>query len=382
MADLSRIVGLAVGFCISFFFRARMLAFPPPSSDPFFWQGRTVCVTGGSGFLGYQTVLRLLEQGARVRTFGLPASDDHPLWQLPVQRLHGDIRDPAALRLALSGCDFIFHAAGGVATSGPGASQMRDVHVNGTRAVLRSMSRFSRLVHISSVVVIGAGRCGEMIDEASRSTIHPSGVDYVEAKRQAEEIALAAEHYDAVVVNPGYLMGPEDYEQSAMGRFCRRFWKGRIPLTLPGGFNLVDVRDAAAGCLLAAEHGQTGRRYILGGTNVSFSALLEALAHAAGMKPRWLLRAPIQLLWPLALFAEWLGKRIGRDPFPSRQELAISRLQWYYSSNRAERELGYRHRPLEETLRDAYAWHQGFELGTLRGLPRWWMRPASTSRAA
>jgi dihydroflavonol-4-reductase len=89
-----------------------------------------------------------------------------------------------------------------------------------------------------------------------------------------------------VVTNPGHLIGPDDFEPSVIGRFCIRFWKGRIPLASGGGLNVVDVRDVARGHLLAAEHGRAGHRYILGGENRTFRSFLAKLAAVAGMRPR------------------------------------------------------------------------------------------------
>src|SRR5439155_20560421 len=113
-------------------------------------------------------------------------------------------------------------------------------------------------------------------------------VDYVRAKRAAEQAALNAARggQDVVVVNPGYLLGPDDHEPSVMGRMCVRAWKGRLPLAAPGGYNLVDVRDVAVGHLLAAEHGQSGQRYILGGENLRIQDFLRRLATVAGLRPR------------------------------------------------------------------------------------------------
>ena len=116
----------------------------------------------------------------------------------------------------------------------------------------------------------------------------------------------AASGRDVVVTNPGYLLGPEDHQRSVMGRFCKRYWKGRIPIAPPGGFNLVDVRDAARGHLLAAERGLTGRRYILGGENRTFPEFMALLAEVGGMSPRAIPSIPPWTMSALARFCEAL----------------------------------------------------------------------------
>jgi dihydroflavonol-4-reductase len=180
-----------------------------------------------------------------------------------------------------------------------------------------------------------------------------------------------------VVANPGYLIGPEDHGGSDMGRFCVRFWKGRIPLAPPGGMNLVDVRDVAKGHLLAAQRGQSGRRYILGGEDRSTADFLADLARAANLRPRALPRVPLWTMTAVAALSELRGWLLHKEPYPSFQHVRLNRFFWYARSDRAAQELGYRSRPLETCLRDTYRWHRDRDALRLRGINRWWMRPAA-----
>src|SRR5262249_22116390 len=151
--------------------------------------------------------------------------------------------------------------------------------------LLAACEREARVVHTSSVVAVGATMSRRILDEESPFELGDLRIDYVHAKRNAEQVALAAaaSGKDVVVVNPAYLLGPDDLEPSVIGRFCVRFWRGLMPLAPPGGINLVDVRDAALGHLLAAERGLAGRRYILGGENHSFASLMQLLTAPAGL---------------------------------------------------------------------------------------------------
>jgi dihydroflavonol-4-reductase len=229
------------------------------------------------------------------------------------------------------------------------------------------------------VVTIGASRTGELLDEDSAFNLGRVRVDYIHAKRAAERRAVeAAEHgRRVVVVNPAYLLGPEDYERSEMGRFCARFWKGQLWFAPPGGYNFVDVRDAAAGHLLAAEHGRPGRRYILGGENHTFASFLSLLADVAGLRPRGVLVLPATALTGVAGAMETAAWLTRKTPFPSLQQARLNRYHWFYRWERARRELGYRSRPLVETLLDTYRWHTRRPLPRLRPLQRWWLRPAA-----
>src|SRR5262249_47485840 len=145
----------------------------------------------------------------------------------------GDILDGAAVRSAVAGCSVVIHAAGIVAVWGPALAKMWPVHVDGTRNVLDALEPGARLIHTSSVVAVGASRSGEALNEDSPFNLDRLNLAYVQAKRAAENLALASDR-DVVAVNPGYLLGPEDFERSVMGALCHRFWRGRAPMAPPG----------------------------------------------------------------------------------------------------------------------------------------------------
>ncbi|GAC1475169.1 MAG: NAD-dependent epimerase/dehydratase family protein [Isosphaeraceae bacterium] len=344
------------------------------------WKGRRVCVTGGTGLLGYQVVRCLLDAGANVRVLALPPRNRHPLLdEADVELILGDIRDPNLVRRAIADSDVIFHLAGVVAVWGAALRRVWDVHTTGTRNVLDAAPAKARVVLTSSVVTVGASRDGtaEPRDEDTSFNLDPLRIDYVHAKRAAEQLALrrAERGQDVVITNPGYLVGPEDHERSVMGRFCVRYWRGMVPFAPPGGLNLVDVRDVARGHLLAARHGRRGRRYILGGENRAFPEFMSRLADVAGLNPR---ATPLLPAWGLAALAgcgecrSWLTRR---HPYPSLQHARLNRYFWFYRSDRAARELGYSPRPLVESLEDAFQWFAARKGLKPRGASRWWMRP-------
>lgn len=347
--------------------------------DESFWKGRTVCVTGGTGLLGYQVVRCLLGLGAKVRVLALPAKSRHPLvGETGVELIAGDVRDLAVVRVAVAACDVVFHVAGVVAVWGPALGRVHGVHTEGTKNVIEAAPRSARVVVTSSVVTVGASNGLEPLDEDSPFGLDHLRIDYVHAKRAGERIALdqAASGRDVVVVNPGYLVGPDDFERSVMGRFCVRYWRGMIPFAPPGGFNLVDVRDVARGHLLAAQHGKSGRRYILGGENRTHAAFMAELAGVSGLNPRG---TPVLPYWAFAALAglgecrAWVTRR---HPYPSLQHARLNRYHWFYRSTRAVEELGYVSRPVSVSLADSFDWHAARKLIRPQGAGRWWMRPA------
>lgn len=346
------------------------------TATPAFWAGRPACVFGGTGFLGRHIVHRLLEAGARVRTLSLggPPTDPHP----HLDARTGDITDPDAVRGAVEGARVVFLAAGPVGV-GRTLSRGMGAHPDALTSVLGALTADTRLVLTSSVVAVGGTTRGDVLTEDSPFPNAGLNVGYVRAKRAAEEAALAAaDSHDVVVVNPGYLFGPDDPGPSVMGELCVRFWRGNLALTPAGGINAVDVRDVAEGHLLAAERGARGRRYILGGENVRFTDLFAALARGAGLRravlPSFRPPLPTWAFWPLAALTELGGRIIGKDPEPSFEMVRMLRRCWFASSARAEAELGYAARPLAATLADAFAWHAARTRVAPRGLNRLWLR--------
>ncbi len=342
-----------------------------------FWRGKTVCVTGGTGFIGFQIVLQLVTAGARVRSLSLRPADTHPIFTLQSVDTHfGDVRDERLVREVVTGCDVIFHTAGIVSMWGPALARMHEIHVTGTRNALDAAGPDARFVQTSSVVTVGASN-GQSLMEDDPWNIPRLPVNYVQAKRATEELALAAaaRGRDVVIVNPGALIGPEDYEPSIMGRFCLRFWKGRILLAPPGGLNVVDVRDAAVGHLLAAERGRSGRRYIMGGDNVPYAMLIRLMASAAGMRPRAIVQMPRWIEWLVAAGAEMRAIVRQREPYPSFQHARLHRYTWFYDWSRAHHELGFSPRPLVQSLHDSFDWFAARHSLHLRGIQRFLMRP-------
>jgi dihydroflavonol-4-reductase len=340
-----------------------------------YWQNRLVVVTGGSGFLGSHIVRALTGHGARVRVVALepPAADD-----TLCEFVAADIRDSSAVRQALAGAQVVFHAAGNVTVSGPAQRALLSVHVDGTRNLIECAPRDCRIVHTSSLVSVGATVSGVPLTEGAPFPMAAASVPYVQAKRAAEEFALRSDR-DVVVTNPAFLIGPIDHQPSVMGRFCVRYWKGRVPIIPPGGLNLVDVRDIAIGHLLAAEHGRSGRRYILGGEDHSYPAIFEMLARVAGYRPRWSPQISSGWLQALALVTEARSRWTGREPYPSLGHVRLNRLHWYCRSDRARSELGYFPRPVIDSLRDTHAWHAERMPLKLSRFGRWWMRHSAAA---
>jgi dihydroflavonol-4-reductase len=318
------------------------------------WLGRQVLVTGASGFLGYHVVKALVQAGASVCVL---ARRPKRLQNLAgVACIEGNLEDAAVLARACRGCHYVFHLAAAVDFGGDW-ELVRRANVEGTRRVIEAArtAGVNRLVYTSSVVTIGASYSRAVLDEQATWNLASFRVPYVATKREAEGLALSAadRNLAVVVVNPAAAVGPDDFGSSQYGALCDRFWRRHIPFYFAGGNCFVDGRDVALGHLLAARHGATTQRYILGGANLSYAAFFRLLARAA-KKRIFRMRLPLVLAPPLASFDEWVRRGRLRRPYLTTPEARLLGLYFYFSSARAERELGYRARPLSDTLDDTY----------------------------
>lgn len=315
-------------------------------------------VTGGTGFIGASVVRALVERGESVRVLVRAESDRRNLDGLPVELAIGDVRDATSVARAMVGCRRVFHVAALYSFWAP-ASLVEAVNVDGTRTVLEAAraAGVETVVHTSSVATIGAPLGGGVADETF--ALSPGQVvgAYKRSKVRAEQEALAAARRGlrVVIVNPSFPVGPGDIKPTPTGRVIVDFLNGRMPAYVQTGLNVVDVRDVAAGHILAAERGKSGERYILGGVNMTMRDLLAALARASGRNAPWL-QLPHGVVATLAGPSEWVAWLLGREPRLTRDTVRMSRHTMFYSSEKAVGELGWPQSSAKTALADAVGW--------------------------
>jgi dihydroflavonol-4-reductase len=340
------------------------------STEPFRWAGRRVAVTGATGFLGHHLCVGLIASGAEVTALVRAFSDTSRLKALGVRCQVAPLDEPVLLAEACRGRDLLFHLAGAVDFNNDW-DRCRKVNVDGTANVLRAAAQAGvrRVVHTSSIVAVGATRRPVRLSESSPWNLDGKRVPYVTTKHEGEQLALTFRGGpEVVVVNPASVIGPDDYSGSEFGMMCRRFWQGRIPLVFGGGNNFVDVRDVAAGMLKAAELGRTGERYILGGTNLSYTAFNSELARAAG-RTIFRYRLPTFVARIGAALGDRFRKKRSKRPLLSSAQARLLGLFFYFDCSKARNELGYTARPLRETLADAYRFWMPNDRGRAAGAP-------------
>ena len=330
----------------------------------------TVLVTGASGFLGSAVVRQLLRAGYAVRAL---VRKDSPLANLAGFRVEiavGDLDDPASLGPALRGCSGLFHVAADYRIWVPDPRRMFAVNVEGTRNVMRAalVAGVERIVYTSSVATLGIPENEPGTEDSPASEKDMIG-PYKRSKFLAEALVrrmIADEALPAIIVNPSTPVGPFDVRPTPTGRMIVEAAANRMPAYVDTGLNVVHVDDVGKGHVLAYEKGRIGRRYILGGDDMSLAAILADIARLYGRRPPRL-RLPHAAVLPIALLAQTWSRFSGGEPFATVDGIRMAQKRMFFTSARARCELSYAPRPAGEALRDAVAYFAA--RGLCPGLP-------------
>lgn len=319
-------------------------------------------VTGGTGIVGAHLLLELLRAGRPVRALHRPSTDrvivrsifrhyGHEALFERIEWAEGDILDVVALADAMTGAERVFHAAAQVTFDPRRAQELYAVNTRGTAHVVDAAleAGVRRLVHVSSTSAIGKGAPGSIRHEGLAWTDAKDISHYSRSKHLAEmEVARGvAEGLDAVIVNPGVIIGPGLAGRSSM-MLMERLRRGTR--WYPTGTNaFVDARDVAACMVGLMERGLTGERYLLVGANAGYRELFDLVSRAMGQP------LPDRRLRPWMLELAWRAERLrtlvtGGSPLVTRTTAATSMGQRAYSAAKVEALLGHRFRSLEEAV--------------------------------
>jgi dihydroflavonol-4-reductase len=281
---------------------------------------------------------------------------------LRADRVSGDLRSPASLEKAMSGCDTVFHVAADYRLWVRDPEQMYRSNVEGTRAVLDAARKngVRRVVCTSSVATMGFTSSGSPADEESPVTLADMIGHYKRSKFMAEQVALEAGRggQDVVVVNPSTPVGEMDIRPTPTGRIIVDFLKKKFPAYVDTGLNLVDATECARGHVAALEKGSCGERYILGGENLTLKQILDKLGAITGL-PSPKVKVPYFVAFATGVVDEVFTGRIrGNEPRATIDAVRMGRKKMFVSSAKAERELGWQIVPVDGALRRAAAWFQ------------------------
>lgn len=321
-------------------------------------------VTGGTGFIGGHLVHELWREGHELwilsRNGTLPPYPPLPPHPERIHPLKGDLLTPSTYEELLPSMEGIFHLAGYISTRKADKERIFRENFEATRTLwdTAAKKRFpGKIVYLASIFALGGGE-PVPVDEQCTYNLGDAPVDYFRAKRRAEEDSWARVRRGELAITfvyPTYCLGPGDLRLSS-SRLLWLYLNMPIPFGFSGGWNLIDVRDAAQGLILGFKKGAPGERTLLAGKNLSFAETFSLLHRITGLgEPRFYLGGER---------IHYLGRLLERFPLLPLDEatLWISSRFWYYTGRKAEEQWGFRVRPLETTLQDAIAFFLDYNM--------------------
>ena len=305
-----------------------------------------ICVTGATGFLGSELVRSLCERGEAVRALGRDEQALGGLAALGAEPVRIAMDDAEGLRKAADGCELVYHVAGLVAHERRDRARLMATNGEGTRRLLELVDPAARVVHVASVATLGPGSGpDDLISEAHTPPPDADSMPYSASKIAGERYALEAVQAgrDVVITNPSYIIGPGDSRGGTTWPI-RSYLRGQLRFIVDGGLCLIDVRDTALGLIASAERGKAGERYVLANRdgNMSHAEFFARVGEISGRKRRQL-TLPAKLAVALTTVFPW----------PASPGYARVATRWWCADPaKAERELGFSPRAVDETLRD------------------------------
>ncbi|MFL6820017.1 MAG: NAD-dependent epimerase/dehydratase family protein [Bradyrhizobium sp.] len=316
-----------------------------------------VLVTGGSGFIGQHLVSALVAGGGRVRVLDVRG----PRVALPeVEYVAGTVLDRNLVDSCLSDVDQVYHLAGLPGMWLPNKADFHEVNCCGTEVVIAAARNrgVARFLHCSTEsILFPCSSSDEIAGEETLRAADDMPGPYTRSKMLAERTALQAAKsgFPVVIGTPTMPIGPHDYNLTPPTAMLRHFLRGRLQLYLNFVVNLVDVRDVAAGLVLAMQRGQVGHRYLLGGESLRLKRILQLLAATIG-ESRLQIPVPGATAKAAATVLEFIADHAtGRPPSATTEGVRIALRASALSIQKAERELGYAPRPVEPALRETLA---------------------------
>ena len=322
--------------------------------------GEYTLITGATGFVGSAVARILRQRGHKIRLLVRAGADLSNLEGLDADLVTGDLTAPESFAPALENCRYLFHVAADYRLWVPDPAVMMRANVEGTRRLMMAAldAGVGRVVYCSSVAALGLTKDGSPANELTPVTEHDVIGVYKLSKYRAEQevLRLVRERgLPAVIVNPSTPVGPRDIKPTPTGQMIVDVASGNMPAYVDSGLNIVHVDDVAEGHALALEKGTIGEKYILGGENYMLGDFFSLISEVACVKPP---RIKLKQSWlqPVAVVSEWMARGFGIEPRVTRETLAMSKKMMFFTSLKAQEQLGYAPRPAREAVADAVTW--------------------------
>ena len=319
-----------------------------------------VFITGATGFVGSHVARRYATEGAQLRLLTRKTSRLEGLEGLDAEVVTGDLRQPEDLRSALTGCDALVHVAADYRLWVRDPKEMYAANVDGTRELLRLAREtgVERVVYTSSVATMGFKSDGSVVNEDTPVSLEDMIGHYKRSKFLGEQEAIkaAAAGQHVMILNPTTPIGPGDAKPTPTGRIIVDFLNRKFPAYVDTGLNLVDVDEVARMHVVALDRGTPGRRYILGGENLTLKQILDRMSAITGL-PSPTKKVPHAVAMGYAFFDEMItGRLLKREPRATVEAVRMGKKMMFASSSKAEQDLGFHVLPIYQALRSAIDW--------------------------
>lgn len=320
-----------------------------------------VLVTGGGGFVGSHLVRTLLKRGHQVRVLARSPKSVEILQGQSFETVIGDLKDRESLKVAVQGCQRVFHCAADYRLWSLNYRELYENNVDGTENLLRACKErgVKDVVYTSSVAAIGIPKNGSPGRETTPVTIEDMIGHYKRSKFLAQQVAVDfARDYPVYIVNPSTPIGSHDWKPTATGKIIVDFLNGKMPAFVDTGLNLVAVEDVVEGHLLAPEKGQPGRLYILGNQDLTLEQILQKLA-ALTQKKAPKVKLPYGFVYALAWTENLVtGTLLKREPFIPLEGVKMAKKRMWFANERAVQELGFQTTSVDAALQRAIDWYR------------------------
>ncbi len=316
-------------------------------------------VTGATGHIGNVLVRKLYKKGYEVVAFVLKNDNIDMFNGLNIEYKYGDVTNLESLEKSFDGADVVFHLAGIIDIGNGNKKKMYNVNVEGTKNVVKACKKVGvkKLIYTSSVHAIPERPKGEIITETTEFSSKLVKGTYAKTKAEATKYVLESqdEKLDVIITHPSGVIGPYEYKRSNLGQLIIDCYYKKMKAYLDGGYNFVDVRDVADGLVEALEKGRPGQCYILGGHYVSIKQLMKYIEDITKV-PAPKFKIARWFAYATGFLAEIYYKILKQKPLFTSYSVYTTGTNSNFSIEKAQKELGYKTRPIEDTMKDTIEW--------------------------
>ena len=326
---------------------------------------KNVLVTGANGHVGFMLVKALKEKGYRVRGTVRNLADaakSRHLSDLNIELVEADLMQPESLKPAMLGMDGLFQVAAVYKTmAADPQKEIIDPSVTGGLNALKAAHEagVKKVVFTSSVAAIGSDAPPEKPlteNDWNDGAVNPYFIAKTQAEKKAWEFSKTS-GLKLVVINPVAIIGPGFYRHTPSTVAFEQVIRGQMPLCLPMGYSLVDVRDVVAAHIMAYENEQASGRYLV--TDQYFE-MIELLKRLKNIDPSLKIPSIVlpQFMLGMVPLMDWLNSKFTGAARQASRDMVqeMGGRSQRASSEKIRKELGWTTIPTDQSLKDTLEW--------------------------